>query len=74
MGIQDREWYQAELRKKSQYKARSTLQGTGNEHDNSGAPIPATRPPKQSGAHWTIRLMFWVAVSTITYMAVKYLR
>lgn len=73
MGIQDREWYQAELRKKSQYKTRSTFQ-TGNEHDNSDAPIPATRAPKQTDAHWTIRLMFWVTVATITYMAVKHLR
>ncbi len=70
MGIQDREWYQAELQKKSsQYKQRPP-QST----EQTDAPIPITRPAKQNGAHWVVKLLFWITILTVLLIAFKQLR
>jgi hypothetical protein len=56
MGIQDRDWYRDAIRQK-ELQAQRTQQPEPT--------IPSPLPPQKPRAHWTLMLMFWVALLII---------
>ncbi|MGD7194067.1 hypothetical protein [Ralstonia pseudosolanacearum] len=61
MSIQDREWYQEELRKKQNIR--------------KAAPLPAAhhtnRPAERPSAHWVVKLLLWATVFTVVLVIAR---
>ncbi|MBB0022781.1 hypothetical protein [Ralstonia pickettii] len=74
MGIQDRDWYIAELRKRLSYQERAKYRKAANGNDNRDAPIRITQPTTKRGAHWVVMLLFWTTIFTIVLTIARQLR
>ena len=74
MGIQDRDWHVAELRKRLQYQERAKFRNAANGNDQRDAPLSAKRRDPKRGAHWTVTLMMWAAAFIVVLNNVKHLR
>jgi hypothetical protein len=51
MGIQDRDWHVAELRKRLQYQERAKFRNAANGNDQRDAPLSAKSAETKRGAH-----------------------
>lgn len=74
MGIQDRDWYIAELRKRLNYQERAKYRKAANGNDKRDAPIRMTRPTTKRSAHWVVMLLFWATIFTIVLTIARQFR
>jgi hypothetical protein len=81
MGIQDRDWYIAELRRKLEYRERAGFRRSKSQDDRdapfhqTSKKIDGKRLGDLPGAnwHWTVKLIAMGWVSVLIMMAMRYI-
>ncbi|MDH6594337.1 hypothetical protein M2165_004226 [Variovorax sp. TBS-050B] len=69
MGIQDRDWYREEVKRKAREEANANTSRKQRRAAGEGG------PPKLIGAdwHWSLQLLVWLAIAVLAIMLIRLL-